>query len=105
MDEFKKREEEMLAQIEVLVKKNDILEHKIETIPDETNHEVIDTQAIMDKLDQINELMSEKGTLIPQHIKNEIKQEVEAFQQEMNDDIKGSKIANFIQKIFKKLKN
>ncbi len=104
VEECKKREEEMLAQIEILVKKNDTLEQKMQTTPDETVHEAIDTHAVMDKLSEINELMREKGELVPQHIKDEIIQEVEAFKEEMTDDIKGSKITTFVQNIFKKLK-
>jgi len=104
VEECKKHEEEMLAQIEILVKKNDTLEQKMKMIPDEIAQDTIDTHAVMEKLNEINDLMRKENELVPQHIKNEIIQEVEAFKEEMTDDIKGSKIATFVQNIFKKLK-
>ncbi|RUM68171.1 MAG: hypothetical protein DSZ05_01495 [Sulfurospirillum sp.] len=108
-DECKKHEEEMLAQIEVLVKKNDMLEQKIKQVAgehqkSEIHEERIDTETIIGKLGEINDLLQENGELVPQHVKNEIIQEVESFKEEITHETKGSKIVNFLQNIVKKIR-
>jgi len=103
-EECKKKEEEMLAQIDVFIKKNDALEQKLQNNLKEIAHETVDTEEIKDKLKEINTLLTEQGELVPQHIKNEIIQEVNEFHEEITQEIKGSKIAGFLEKIMKKIK-
>jgi septal ring factor EnvC (AmiA/AmiB activator) len=101
IENCKVKEEEMLAQLELLADKNDKLEQSLANI--NTNVPVFNKDEIIQKIDEINKLLTEKREVITEEVQKEIIKEVEELKDEIKNEENSSKIVTFLQNIIKKI--
>jgi septal ring factor EnvC (AmiA/AmiB activator) len=99
----REKEEEMLAQLELLAEKNDKLEQSLANV--DSKVPVLNKDEIIQKIDEIKKLLEEKREVITEEVQKEIIQEVEELKEEIKNEENSSKIVTFLQNIIKKIKS
>ncbi len=113
IENCKEKENEMLAQLELLAEKNEKLQQNLNEMEAEQKQAKqeafvkIDGSEVLNKIDEIAHLLKDKTKTLTHEVKQEIVEEVQEIKKELSSDSaeNSNKVVTILQNIMKKLKS